>query len=38
MFAADYLGGGAVHPGVPGSLGGGYNAAVSVAEDLGLAL
>jgi phytoene dehydrogenase-like protein len=33
-----YLGGGAVHPGVPGSLGGGYNAAVAVAEDLGLAL
>jgi phytoene dehydrogenase-like protein len=33
-----YLGGGAVHPGVPGTLGGGYNAAVAVAEDLGLAL
>jgi phytoene dehydrogenase-like protein len=33
-----YLGGGAVHPGVPGSLGGGYNAAAAVAEDLGLAL
>lgn len=33
-----FLGGGAVHPGVPGSLGGGYNAAVAVAEDLGLAL
>jgi phytoene dehydrogenase-like protein len=32
-----YLGGGAVHPGVPGSLGGGYNAAAAVAEDLGLA-
>jgi hypothetical protein len=27
-----------VHPGVPGTLGGGYNAAVAVAEDLGLAL
>jgi phytoene dehydrogenase-like protein len=33
-----YLGGGAVHPGVPGSLGGGYSAAVAAAEDLGLAL
>jgi phytoene dehydrogenase-like protein len=33
-----YLGGRAVHPGVPGTLGGGYNAAVAVAEDLGLAL
>jgi phytoene dehydrogenase-like protein len=33
-----YLGGGTVHPGVPGSLGSGYNAAVAVAEDLGLAL
>jgi phytoene dehydrogenase-like protein len=33
-----YLGGGAVHPGVPGTLGGGYNAAVAVADDLGLAL
>jgi phytoene dehydrogenase-like protein len=32
------LSGGAVHPGVPGSLGGGYNAAAAVAEDLGLAL
>jgi phytoene dehydrogenase-like protein len=31
-----YLGGGAVHPGIPGSLGGGYNAAAAVAEDLGL--
>jgi phytoene dehydrogenase-like protein len=31
-----YLGGGAVHPGVPGSLGGGYNVAALVAEDLGL--
>jgi phytoene dehydrogenase-like protein len=31
-----YLGGGAVHPGVPGSLGGGYNAAAAIAEDLGL--
>jgi phytoene dehydrogenase-like protein len=33
-----YLGGGGVHQGVPGSLGGGYNAAAAVAEDLGLAL
>jgi phytoene dehydrogenase-like protein len=32
-----YLGGGAVHPGVPGSLGGGLNAARAVAEDLKLA-
>jgi phytoene dehydrogenase-like protein len=31
-----YLGGGAVHPGVPGSLAGGHNAAAVVAEDLGL--
>ncbi|HEV2874064.1 MAG TPA: FAD-dependent oxidoreductase, partial [Thermoleophilaceae bacterium] len=31
-----YLGGGALHPGVPGSLGGGYNAAAVLAEDLGL--
>jgi phytoene dehydrogenase-like protein len=31
-----YLGGGAVHPGVPGTLGGGYNVAAAVAEDLGL--
>ena len=31
-----YLAGGAVHPGVPGSLAGGYNAAALVAEDLGL--
>jgi phytoene dehydrogenase-like protein len=31
-----YLGGGAVHPGVPGSLAGGYNAAGVVCEDLGL--
>lgn len=31
-----YLGGGAVHPGVPGTLAGGYNAAAVVAEDLGL--
>ena len=30
-----YLGGGGVHPGVPGSLAGGYNAAAIVAEDLG---
>jgi phytoene dehydrogenase-like protein len=32
-----YVGGGAVHPGVPGSLGGGVNAARAVAEDLKLA-
>ena len=31
-----YLAGGAVHPGIPGSLGGGYNVAALVAEDLGL--
>ena len=31
-----YLGGGSVHPGVPGSLGGGYNAAGVVCADLGL--
>jgi phytoene dehydrogenase-like protein len=31
-----YLAGGAVHPGVPGSLAGGYNAAAVVARDLGL--
>jgi phytoene dehydrogenase-like protein len=31
-----YLGGGGVHPGVPGCLGGGYNAAGLVVEDLGL--
>jgi phytoene dehydrogenase-like protein len=31
-----YLGGGAVHPGIPGSLGGGYNAAAAVSKDLGL--
>lgn len=31
-----YLGGGGVHPGIPGTLGGGYNVAVSVCEDLGL--
>lgn len=31
-----YLGGGAIHPGVPGSLGGGYNVAATVCEDLGL--
>jgi phytoene dehydrogenase-like protein len=29
-----YLGGGAVHPGVPGCLGGGFNSAAVVAEDL----
>jgi phytoene dehydrogenase-like protein len=37
-LAGLYLGGGAVHPGVPGSLGGGFNAAVVVAADMGLAL
>lgn len=31
-----YLGGGAIHPGVPGSLGGGYNVAATLCEDLGL--
>ena len=31
-----YLGGGAIHPGVPGSLAGGYNVAAAVCEDLGL--
>jgi phytoene dehydrogenase-like protein len=31
-----YLGGGAVHPGVPGTLAGGPNAAARVAEDLRL--
>lgn len=30
-----YLAGGGVHPGVPGSLGGGYNAASAVCEDIG---
>ncbi len=30
-----YLGGGSMHPGVPGSLAGGFNAAAVVAEDLG---
>jgi phytoene dehydrogenase-like protein len=35
-LAGLYLGGGAVHPGIPGSLGGGYNAAVAVSKDLGL--
>lgn len=29
-----YLAGGGVHPGVPGSLGGGYNAAAAVCADL----
>jgi phytoene dehydrogenase-like protein len=33
---AFYLAGGSVHPGVPGSLAGGYNAAALVAADLGL--
>ncbi len=31
-----YLAGGGVHPGVPGSLAGGYNAAALVAKDFGL--
>ena len=31
-----YIGGGAVHPGVPGTLGGGYNVARVICEDLGL--
>lgn len=31
-----YLGGGGVHPGIPGSLAGGYHAAAAVCEDLGL--
>jgi phytoene dehydrogenase-like protein len=31
-----YLAGGGVHPGVPGSLAGGYNVSALVAEDLGL--
>lgn len=31
-----YFGGGGVHPGIPGSMGGGYNAATAVCEDLGL--
>jgi phytoene dehydrogenase-like protein len=31
-----YLGGGAVHPGIPGSLGSGYNTAQAVCSDLGL--
>jgi hypothetical protein len=31
-----YLGGGGVYPGIPGSLGGGYNAARVVCSDLGL--
>jgi phytoene dehydrogenase-like protein len=30
-----YLGGGSIHPGVPGSLGGGYNVASAVCADLG---
>jgi phytoene dehydrogenase-like protein len=33
-----YIGGGGVHPGVPGSLAGGYNAARAVCRDLGLAI
>ena len=34
--AGVYLAGGGVHPGVPGSLAGGYNVSALVAEDLGL--
>jgi hypothetical protein len=30
-----YLGGGSVHPGIPGSLAGGYHAAAAICEDLG---
>lgn len=30
-----YLGGGSVHPGIPGSLAGGYHAAAAVCQDLG---
>jgi len=30
-----YIGGGGVHPGIPGSLAGGYHAAAAVCEDLG---
>ena len=30
-----YVGGGSIHPGVPGSLGGGYNVASAVCADLG---
>jgi phytoene dehydrogenase-like protein len=33
-IAGLYLAGGAVHPGIPGSLAGGYNVAALVAEDL----
>jgi phytoene dehydrogenase-like protein len=35
-LAGLYLGGGAIHPGVPGALAGGYNVAASVCADLGL--
>jgi hypothetical protein len=31
-----YLGGGGVHPGIPGSLGGGYNAARAICSSLEL--
>ena len=31
-----YLGGGAIHPGLPGTLAGGFNVAAVVCEDLGL--
>jgi phytoene dehydrogenase-like protein len=31
-----YIGGGGVHPGIPGSLAGGYHAAAAVCADLGL--
>jgi phytoene dehydrogenase-like protein len=31
-----YIGGGGVHPGIPGSLAGGYHAASAVCQDLGL--
>jgi phytoene dehydrogenase-like protein len=32
-----YIGGGGVHPGIPGTLAGGYHAAAAVCEDLGFA-
>jgi phytoene dehydrogenase-like protein len=31
-----YIGGGGVHPGIPGTLAGGYHAAAAVCQDLGL--
>jgi phytoene dehydrogenase-like protein len=35
-IAGFYLGGGGIHPGIPGTLAGGYNVAAVVADDLGL--